>query len=339
MRKIRGWLNDTLRVKLSTMAYRTAKWAAACGLLASLVGVSPVVIAQQQQAATAGAQDEPVATMAQIRQARDNGNDRYALQQASRALALTDEAARGYDLYALHIIRGDSLLRLGDPVTALEAYEAAAESREVKQVGEARAMMLLIRGSTDLKYAPKSTPTPIDIVDRDSRRRAAAALLGDELNRRQEELAAARRATTLEPILDVIEPLLDLRSLEYLATDGKGEQTREIAGSINERARELIGQELTRVGDGIAKLQQQASQIEHDGGHGLYRRGLISTERQALRDQIAYLNRIGRVIKDAQRIARMQGTDGEKWEPLVAQTVRARERAQNVLASDGVIFG
>lgn len=339
MRKNRGWLGYALRVTLRVMmANRPAKWVAACAVLAVLVNVSPVATAQQQQQQppTAGAQNEPVATMAEIRQARNQGNYRYALQQAARALRLTEEAARGYDQYELQVIRGDSLLHLGDPVTALQAYEAAAESRQPRQVGVARATALLIRRSTDLKYTPKSKPDaqPIDIVDRDSRRKAAAALLDDQLARLRDELAAAKRATTLNPILDVIQPLLDLRSLEYLATNGKGEQTLQIATEINERARELIAREVTQVANRVAQMEEMASQIQNDGSGSVYRRGLISTERQALRDDIAYLNRIGRALKDAQRIARMQGANGEKWEPLISRTLRAREYAQNVLITE-----
>lgn len=313
------------------------KWLAACALVAPLV-IAPIPAPAQQQPTTAGAgaQSEQVATMAEIRQARDQGDYRRALQQAALALRLRGEAARGYDQYELQVIRGDSLLHLDDPVTALQAYEAAAQSREPRQVGTARATALLIRRSTDLKYTPRSGPdaAPIDIVDRDSRRKAAAALLEDELARRRAELAAAKQATTLEPILDLVEPVLDLRSLEYLATDGEGERMREIAADIDQRARELIERELTLIADTVAKMQKMANRIQDDGGDSVYRRGLISTERQALRDTIAYLNRIGRTVELGQRLARMQGTDAAAWQPLVDETLRVRTFAENVLAME-----
>ncbi|HEV2295559.1 MAG TPA: hypothetical protein VGR35_17050 [Tepidisphaeraceae bacterium] len=284
----------------------------------------------------AGAQDE-LLSMEQIRQAYEQGHYRKALQQSARALQIRDSAAAAkYDSYELQVIRGGSLLQLGDPVTALQAFESAAQSREPEQVGEARASALLIRRSTERKYKPRGKPDaePIDIVDRASRRKAAAALLEDELARLQDELDAARTASTLVPILDVVEPMLDLRSLEYLATGGKGERTQKIAAEINERARELILREVEMIEERVAQMEEMASRIQNDGGGSVYRRGLISTERESLRNTITYLDRIVRTARDAQRMARMQGADGEAWEPVVDQALRTRNYAQTVLVME-----
>ena len=123
-------------------------------------------------------QPMPLPTPADLKQMHDAGEYRICLQQIARVLQLRGDPARPYDRYALLLLRGDCLLHLGNPTTALEAYADAEKSTEPAQLAEARATALLIRSSAGLQFMPKppADGAPIDIADHASRKKAMLAL-------------------------------------------------------------------------------------------------------------------------------------------------------------------
>ena len=192
---------------------------------------------------------------------------------------------------------------------------------------------MLIRNSRELKYTPKKGGDPIDIVDDASRKQAAAALLADRLAADRQRIEAAASADNLKPILAVIEPLLDLRALEQLAT-GSLAQTKPLAMRVGERARELIGRELARLNDQVNQDERIANQIQDDGGRGVTRRGLISTQRQDLRDLIDYLGQIRTTTERGLQLARLHGGAVREWEQIAQDTTNIQHHASDVLAAE-----
>jgi hypothetical protein len=271
----------------------------------------------------------PALSVDEIRKLHDAGQYRSALQEAARSLRGVSGAAR----FELQLIRGDSLLHLDDAPTALEAYAAASKSDDGAQLAESRGTALLIRRSSSLKYAPKKGGEPIDIVDHASRKRAAAALLADQLAADRKEIDAALSADNLKPIIAVVEPILDLRALEYIAT-GQATETGSLAQRVGERARDLISRELGRLNDQVNQYERIANQIQDDGGRGVTRRGLISTQRKDLRDLIGYLGQIRETAERARQLARIHGGPVDAWERVVQDTTAIQRHAADVLAAE-----
>ncbi|MGB7160304.1 MAG: hypothetical protein WBD40_19710, partial [Tepidisphaeraceae bacterium] len=272
--------------------------------------------------------EKPALPIAEIRKLHEAGDYRTALQEAARAIRWGEEP-KGNDKFELQLIRGDCLLNLEDHPSALIAYEAAAKSPDVNVATEARGTAFLIRHSQDMKYTPKQGGDPISIADNASRKRAASALLTDQLAADRRELEAALKAQTLEPILKVVQPILTLRALEFVAT-GQGTETASLAQPIGERARDLIDAELRRIDNRTRQLQTLANQIPDDGT----RRGLFSKDRNELRGSVAYLERILETSKQAEHLAQLSGGTPEKWAQTIADTQNVLQHATNVLAAD-----
>jgi hypothetical protein len=290
------------------------------------------------RAAAAQAQaSPPVMSLEEVRKMHDAGQYRSALQEAARALSAStgtkENAAPSPDMYELQWLRGDSLLHLDDAQTALSALMIAEKSPDPKIFAASRGTALLIRNSRELKYTPKKGGDPIDIVDDASRKRAAAALLEDRLAADQKRIDAAASADNLKPIIAVIEPLLDLRALEELAT-GSAAQTKPLAMRVGDRARDLIARELARLNDQVKQYERIANQIQDDGGRGVTRRGLISTQRQDLRDIIDYLGQIRATVERGLQLARLHGGAVAEWEQIAHDTSEIQHHASNVLAAE-----
>jgi hypothetical protein len=281
-------------------------------------------------AQTSSPTDRPALSVEAIGKLHDAGQYRSALQEAARTLR-TPVGER--DKFQLQLIRGDCLLHQDDAPTALSAYAVAAKSPDANQSDVARAMSLLIRSSRDLKYTPKTGGDAIDIIDHDSRTRGAAALLADKLASDRTDIDAALSADNLQPILAVIDPILDMIALEYVAT-GKDAQTHAMGQRVAERARDLIARELTRLNDRVGQYERVANQIIDDGGNGVTRRGLISTQRQELRDMIDYLAKIHTVAERGRQLAVKYNGPVDQWERILRDTTGIGRHASDVLAAE-----
>jgi len=299
-----------------------------------LVCVTCVMAFPSRRAAaqTGSPSDRPALSVEEIRKLHNAAQYRSTLQEAARTLRTP---AGESDKYQLQLIRGDALLHLDDAQTALAAYGVAMKSPDAKQSDVARAMSLLIRNSQNLKYTPKKggSTEPIDIVDHDSRPRAAAALLSDKLASDRKEIDAALSADNLKPILAAVDPILDVIALEYVAT-GKDEQTHALGQGVAERARDLISRELSRLNDQVGQYQRIANQIIDDGGNGVTRRGLISTQRQELRDMIDYLAKIHDVAERGRQLALKYNGAVDKWDGITRDAADIGRHANDVLAAE-----
>src|SRR5688572_18927112 len=121
--------------------------------------------------ATAAYAASPAETEA--RKLVEAGDYKQALTVIAKALNTTGGDADADDKYQLLMLRGEALLHT-TPGTASNAYAAAADlATDVRLIAPARAMVLLIRASTQGKYRPRTVGAqPIDIVDPTSRKTA-----------------------------------------------------------------------------------------------------------------------------------------------------------------------
>jgi hypothetical protein len=293
--------------------------------------------------ASARADEGRLATPAELRQMREAGQYRVCLQQIARALR-SGSADKQYDRYDLLLARGDCLLHLDDPATALTAYAAAAKSPAPEQAREGRATVLLLQRSPNMTYVPRGgeggTADGISLASREGRLRALRALLQDELSAGKAEFHRALEAKDLVPIRNVLPRLADLYAVERTATGGD-RQLRPILEATGERARTLIDRELGIQEQSIATIDRRANQrVEYPtaaGGWwwgGTVRRGLHTNDRQALRDLIDYLQRVEETARLGRKLAASFDDDTEPWDPLIERSAKAVRSAQDVLDAE-----
>lgn len=238
----------------------------------------------------------------------------------------------------IRLLRGDCLLHLEDRTTALDAFTAAEKSPDPTQMAEARAAVVLIRNSTGLLFTPKppAEGPAISIVDHAGRKAAMLALNTQLLADSRPLIDKALTAPNLVPIIDATPTLIDIHSLEMAAT-GSSAEIRPTMIKIAEHARELMSNELGMIDGRITRIESKANQLSDVpvyGGWWAGRQGLTSDDREALRDDAAYADRIASAASQFQEVSRSLGSTGEKWNPVVEQSTRVAQHAQDVLAAE-----
>lgn len=238
-----------------------------------------------------------------------------------------DKATR----YQLLMIKGESLLRTDNRMLAVSAFEAATKNAvDARALAVARANALLVRASPDNKYTPKTgeNKTPIDILDPAARKNAFLALRADMLAHVKGKINAATEADSLPPIIEAVNPLLDLGYLEY-AADGAATQTKEMLQGLGERARGLINRAFTRMSTRM-NLMESASNTQSNFGSGT-RVGLTTPQRNEVAGYIDELQQIEQIARNARRRARELSMDGNAWEPIIADAADLMDRAKAML--------
>ena len=281
----------------------------------------------------------PFPSAADLQKLHDGGQYRICLQQIARVLALNGDAAKQYDQNSLLLLRGDCLLHLEDPETALVAYTAAAKSPDPAQRAEAKAAILLIHASAGLSFTPKQPVEggAISIIDHPDRKKAMGLLAGQLLSESKPRIDAALDAANLVPIIDATPVLIDIHSLEIAAT-GSDAEIRPTLLKIGEHARDLMRKELDYVDGKVSRIESSANQSVEVGGYGGWwgsgRQGLTTKERQALRADAAYAEQITSAASQFQGVSRSLGGTGEKWDSLVESGSSVSRHAQDVLAAE-----
>lgn len=290
--------------------------------------------------AGATAEEGRLATRAELSQMHGAGEYRICLQQIGRILR-SGNVDKNYDRYDLLLLRGDCLLHLEDPDTALIAFAAAAKSPAPEQAREGRATALLLQRSTRMTYVPRDeggTADGISLATREGRIKALRALLQDELRVHRPAFDRARNAENLVPMFGVLPELADLYAVERTATGGDT-QLRPILEAVGRRARTLIDQELDLREPSITAVEIRANQRvdspANAGGRwwwgGSVRRGLHTSDRRQLRDLVDYLQRVEDTARQGQQLAAFFDADTTTWEPLTVRATKAVRHAQDVL--------
>lgn len=293
----------------------------------------------------AWAANPTIPTEQDLQQMFDKKEYRACLQQSARVLSLTGDAAKPYDRYTLQMRRGECLLNLNDPQTALGAYNAALTASDTPVRGEtARAHVALIKGSRNGNFVPAGGGAPISIIPLDSRKTAMAALCKERLAASEQEYKGAVSSTSLTPIMNFFPKIQEMHALEITA-GGSDEKTQPILLAMGERARELINQELRNLASSIETVQTRANQMIVSGNSTVTvngsawwladtRIGLTPEDRDSLRGSLNYINQIITVSEQGKQAAQSFGRDGKIWDQVIADGQEVLRRAQNVLNAE-----
>jgi hypothetical protein len=271
-------------------------------------------------------------TADEIRVQAAAGNHSAALGLISQALTLKGPAAEGVDRYELLMLKGESLLQLGQAKYAADAFEDASEAtNQPVQSATAKAGEVIIRRSLFLKYVPKTGPdtAPIDIKPPEQRRKAMLAARNDTLASIKLKIDAALKADDLEPTMALLPALRDVVTLE-VGGAGDLNESKPIFVALGSRARQLIAQELKGSRAHVEELNAAASEIV-GYGYQISRRGLYSRERKDLAAMTEYIRQIESVSRDGLRIARMFGGEVGEWEHLATNAADLSLRIETIL--------
>jgi hypothetical protein len=270
-----------------------------------------------------------------IREARktfDAGDYRQALREISKGLSLTAPEPTPDEKYQLLMLRGESLLRIGERAYAANAFDAATDAAtDLLQAAMAKATAVLITLSSGPVYQPAGgAGEPIPIVPPDSRTLAMRAAFGDLRDRYIPAIKRALEGDTLPPMLELVPRLGDMFVLE-LTSQGQATQTTQILQLFGEHARSLMDAELRRIRRRVASLDQLANSLiesERPWNSWFDRRGLRTGERDELRQLTEYTERIRDAALHGRRITRSFGLKGEYWDPVLAEATDILEQAR-----------
>lgn len=237
--------------------------------------------------------------------------------------------------YELLTIRAECLIRIDQRASAADAFTAAEKSASSPQeFALAHAGAMLVKASPNNKYTGTgATGSPFDILNPDTRKQAFAALKDDRLATLKPRLDRAASATTLPPMFEVLQPLLDIATLEF-AANGSAIQTRVTLMDLGTHARGLINAELKRIHARLNALEDASNSVTGavgvDVGY-VVRRGLYSNEAQEVRETVQYLAQIDKTARDVRTRAQKLGLQAEAWEPIIADTADLTDRATAML--------
>jgi len=268
----------------------------------------------------------------EARKTFDAGDYRQALREISKGLSLTAPEPSPEEKYQLLMLRGESLLRIGERAYASNAFEAAVNAApDLQKAAVAKATAVLITLSSGPVYQPAGgAGEPIPIVPPDSRTRAMQAAFGDQRDRHMPAIKRALEGDTLPPMLELVPRLGDMFVLE-LSSQGQPTQTSLILQSFGEHARSLMGQELRRIRKRVGSLEQLSNslvEVERPWNSWFDRRGLRTVERDDLRQLTEYTERIRDAALHGRRITRSFGLKGEDWDPVLAEATDILDQAR-----------
>jgi hypothetical protein len=272
-------------------------------------------------------------TADEIRVQAAAGNHSGALGLIAQALTLKGPAADGIDRYELLMLKGQSLLQLGQPKYAADAFEDASEvaTNDPSKSATAKANEVIVRRSPVMKYVPKTGPdtTPIDIKSPEQRRKAMLMARNDILASIKPKIGPALKADDLEPMMSLLPALRDVVTLEV---GGAGElnESKPLFTTLGSRARALIAQELKGSRAHVEELNAAASEIVGNGWQ-VSRRGLYSRERKDLAALTEYIRQIESVSRDGLRMARIFSGEVGEWEHLSTSAADLSLRIETIL--------
>jgi hypothetical protein len=277
----------------------------------------------------------PPPALADAEKSFQAGDYRTTLRTLSQILSQTETPASPQDSYPLLMLRGESLLRLGERTAAVDAFNAASRAAgrdQIKNAALARANAVLITLSQGADYHPHRGGDPINIVNPDTRPAAMRAAFEDLLAENTPKFKAALEGRELPPMLDLVPVLGDMYVLETAAS-GEPKRTTEILKSFGLHARSLMESELQRVNRRVNSLANLADSLVSTDAvwmAQINRRGLYTPERNELQELIDYTQRIAQAARRARQISTSFGHTGENWDPIIADATTTLETAQEL---------
>ena len=325
-----------------------------CALIALFTVMAAVGVA----AIPAWAADGPAAldpqkgnyTIDELRQAFDGGQYPAVMQQLAKIQSSKSLQER-YSAFDVALLRGDTLLQLRNVGSSLEAYTAAVKTAPNADASATpSAMLLLIKQSPGLMYAPKPLPgtsasggaapvkpAPISVVDLAQRKAALTALYQDQMAQFQETLKQVKKDGTLPQIATATQKVNDLHALELAAT-GAGTETQQIRQDLATRASEAMTGGLNMALRQIGSIRSSASTkvpMYNVSGGGttsvMQARGLTAGDAAALRGIVADC---AKAEPMAQEIAAKLQAEQKLFESTLALAQQVKSTANEALTTD-----
>jgi hypothetical protein len=226
----------------------------------------------------------------------------------------------------------------------------------------AAAHELLVRQSKGLAYTPKTStekgarPSPIDILDKPSRKRAFAALLADEMAANEGKLAAAKASKALGGIAAMFRPLATWEGLERAAgaattgdAGGEGGEAPRVAAiraDLAERARRAVAEALREIDKRVRAVDKEANTyvetyIEKQDPFSRFprivrekvykKKGLSDEQTKDLQEANRTVDRIPQAMGE---LAEGLGAAEKSFEPFAEEAGRIRKEVDRLLDTD-----
>lgn len=293
----------------------------------------------------------------EIRQLVDERTYAQALQKIAAALNLKGPAAKLVDRYDLWMLKAECHLQTKALPLAREAYASAAKEATTDTArAVAEAHVALLKAAKNFAYTPrtapnaeKGRPSPIDLLDRESRRRAFAALFDDEQAAAADALKAARAAKALPPLAAAFKPLATLTGIELAAAgaDGQTPKSSSLRTELTEKAKKVLADNLRDLAKRVGEISKDANtfvetiQDVYDVtplGQTTIRkqrvwkkRGLTEPQTTALQDATKTCDQL---VPGLPELARGLGVDEATFDPMSEEAARIRKDVDRVLDTD-----
>ncbi|HEY1628865.1 MAG TPA: hypothetical protein VGF52_03335 [Tepidisphaeraceae bacterium] len=283
-------------------------------------------------------------TTQQIQDDYDAKQYQNVIRDVAQAMPLAADTSKGYDKSLLLAQAGEAHLQLRQYSPAADSYNNAAKAASDPQTALIyRALSILIHKSSAGKYQPRQPttqpldangkPASIDIIDMNSRTDAMNALLADETKVMSARLDSLKKQTSLNPLMDGIKQLGDLRAVEIAAT-GKDDASAQLISGVADHAGELMSTALSSMSTMVDKLQQQASQstnaqvTAYNVGDVQTQRGLNSSEKSQLNQIVNNAKNISSACDD---FAKAMSTPSSTLDGAKKQADALAKRADEVM--------
>jgi hypothetical protein len=308
--------------------------------------------APARPAAQPANQPEPLPTVESVQKALKDNDAPEALKQVNRLLSLRGKAAEGLDKYELLKFKGEAHLRLKASEAAAASFrQAAAATDDPQQQALAKATEALIKKSRQLAYTPKKVAKgdkaePIDVVEPDSRAKAMAALFVDEVGPLLPKVDAAKKATSVAPMIRLMQAARDVEFLER-AANGSADQVGGIVETLAEQGRTMLSKVIERATKRVDRITTLSNEMEQVAqvvplSNGGYQRVLIPKRRGIKNDDVTELKGIidalDEVVAQAKALAQAEGKETDETEQLTDSAADLKVHVQRMLRIHNVEY-
>ena len=333
------------RLKLTAAAAVLAVAPAAFGQVAPTPAVPPPPPAAAPAAAPV---PQSVTDIQQLIDAKDYAG---AVKAAAKLLGQHGPATAGVSRFQVTMLKGDAQAGAKQMAAARAVYlSAVRETRDPHEKALATWTAELFRRAKGTNYVPHQTGagnganngTPIDLIDRDSRKLAFAALLDDELSVLGPKVKTASRTASLVPILPVVQQVQSLAELDQVA-NGTEDRTDAVAGPLVEHARTLMASALKGMWTRISDIHTSATALTTNTVGTVIvngfptqqttqtQNGLTANDQSELRGMIDTCNKIKDAAETFMPLSAAGGTAAKDWGAVQNDAVRVAGRAHDVL--------
>jgi hypothetical protein len=295
-------------------------------------------------------QNEPLPTMQELQQLRDQKQWQPLLQKLSKVIVLKGNLAQSYDRYELLMMKGEAHAQLKQGPQAIQSFnDAAKEAKDQKdKAAVASSTALLFKRAQNFVYKRKSPTTQasdaktIDVLDIEKRKEGFAALAADEYAALEGKAKNATKAPNLGGVIDIMKSLGDLRNAE-LASGGDTKLADQLIAPLAAHTKDLSSKVIATDRKKVEEIEKSANILievpdrsrpgtsRAPGATRYKKRGLMSTDSQTLKNIIQECNNIADGDK---QLADEFGDAGKPLMEVVKEAQQVADKATAVLNAD-----